>query len=170
MIDLSPVTKTFKKYRKRGIHNGMTLEEVFGLELEIYQRLNGFKNFPKLLSFDKINFTITIKNCGLSLHKLRHVDSSKIIISNLDEQVDNICYGLKTNSITYLDLDPQNICLRDNSIFLIDFDKAVLDNKPKSKFLEDMYINFSRNVSESSFRNTLKEFVINPEWPRYQYK
>jgi predicted Ser/Thr protein kinase len=169
MIDLDPVTKTFKKYRKRGIHNGMTLAEVFGLELEIYHRLNGLENFPKLLSFDEINFTITIENCGLSLHKLRHIDSSQINISNLDEQVDNICRGLKINNITYLDLDPQNICLKDNNIFLIDFDKAVLDNNPKSKVLENMYINFTKNVSENSFRDTLKEFVINSEWPRYQF-
>jgi tRNA A-37 threonylcarbamoyl transferase component Bud32 len=170
MTDLEPVIKTFKKYRKRGIHNGMTLEEVFKLELEIYQRVSGLKNFPKLISSDESNFTITIENCGLSLHKLRHIDSSQINISNLDEQVDNICYGLKINNITYLDLDPQNICLKDNNIFLIDFDKAVLDNKPKSKILEDMYINFTKNVSENSFRDTLKEFVMNPKWPRYQYK
>lgn len=170
MINLSPFIKTFKKYRKRGIHNGMILEEVFELELEIYKRLNGSKNFPKLLSFDKINFTITIENCGLSLHKLRHFNSSQINISNLDEQIDNICRGLKINNITYLDLDPQNICLKDNNIFLIDFDKAVLDNNPKSQVLEDMYINFTQNVPEKSFRDTLKEFIINPKWPRYQYK
>jgi predicted Ser/Thr protein kinase len=161
--------KTFKKYRKRGIHNGMTLNEVFELELEIYQRLAGLNNFPKLLNFDSINFTITLENCGMSLHKLRHIDNSPIHIENLSTQVDNICEGLKINNITYLDLDPQNICLKDNRIFLIDFDKAVIDKKPKSLFLETMYLDFLKTVSEESFKKTLLEVVINPQWPRYNY-
>jgi tRNA A-37 threonylcarbamoyl transferase component Bud32 len=87
----------------------------------------------------------------------------------LSTQVDNICEGLKINNITYLDLDPQNICLKDNRIFLIDFDKAVIDKKPKSLFLETMYLDFLKTVSEESFKKTLLEVVINPQWPRYNY-
>jgi tRNA A-37 threonylcarbamoyl transferase component Bud32 len=169
MTELSPVTKIFKKYRKRGIHNGMTLEQVFDLELEIYNRLGKYDNFPKLISYDKNNFTITIENCGQSLHKLRQNDRSKLVVSDLDEQVNNICQALKIENITYLDLDPHNICCKNNTIFLIDFDKAVVDQRPKSDFLERMYLDFIRNVSEESFKKTLKEFVVNPDWPRYQF-
>jgi len=169
MTELLPIIKIFKKYRKRGIHNGMTLEQVFDLELEIYNRLSKYDNFPKLISYDKNNFTITIENCGQSLHKLRQHDRSKFVLPDLDEQVNNICQALKIESITHLDLDPQNICYKNNTIFLIDFDKAVVDQQPKSDFLENMYLNFTRNVSEESFKKTLKEFVINPDWPRYQF-
>lgn len=169
MTELSPVTKTFKKYRKRGIHNGMTIEQVFNLELEIYNLLGKYDNFPKLISYDKNNFTITIENCGQSLHKLRQNGGSEIIVSDLDGQVNNICQALHNNNITYLDLDPQNICYKDHTIFLIDFDKAVVNKKSKSKFLESMYLDFTRNVSEESFKKTLKEFVINPNWPRYRF-
>lgn len=169
MNEFVPVTKTFKKHRKKGLHNGLKLREVFELELEIYHRLNGYKNFPRLISFDKNNFTITIENCGLSLHKIRQVTNPQFSIINLDEQINNICYGLKKNNITYLDLDPQNICFKNNSIFLIDFDKTVIDGNPKSRFLNEMYINFLVNVTEESFKKTLKEFIINPKWPRYQY-
>ena len=161
--------KTFKKYRKRGIHNGMTLPQVFELELEVYQLLNNWNNFPKLISFDKINFTITIENCGQSLHKLRQINNSKIVIPNLEEQVSNICQGLKNNNITYLDLDPTNICLKENTLFLIDFDKVVINDLPKSKILEEMYIEFKKNVSDDSIKKTLKEFVTNFDWPRYQF-
>jgi tRNA A-37 threonylcarbamoyl transferase component Bud32 len=169
MTELLPVTKTFKKYRKRGVHNGMTLEQVYELELEIYNLLNNYKNFPKLLSWDNINFTITIENCGQSLHKLRQHEKSEIVVTNLDEQVDNICQALKVNNITYLDLDPQNICYKNKNIFLIDFDKAVVNQKPKSDFLERIYLDFIHNVSDESFQKTLKEFVVNPNWQRYQF-
>jgi len=169
MTELLPIIKIFKKYRKRGIHNGMTLEQVFDLELEIYNRLGKYDNFPKLISYDKNNFTITIENCGQSLHKLKQNGRSKLVVPDLDEQVNNICQTLKIESITYLDLDPHNICYKNNTIFLIDFDKAVVDQRPKSDFLERMYLDFTRNVSEESFKKTLKEFVINPDWPRYQF-
>jgi RIO-like serine/threonine protein kinase len=92
-----------------------------------------------------------------------------IKLENVDDQVDKICKTLEEFHIAYLDLSPQNICYKDNQIFLIDFDKVVLDNKPKSKELETLYIDYTARVSPTSFKLTLKELVINPEWPQYKF-
>jgi tRNA A-37 threonylcarbamoyl transferase component Bud32 len=171
MTELLPVIKTFKKYKKQGMRYGMTLKDVFELELETYNRVQCCENFPRLISYNNVNFTITLENCGISIHRLKGMNMFHTIkLENVDDQVDKICKTLEEFHIAYLDLSPQNICYKDNQIFLIDFDKVVLDNKPKSKELETLYIDYTARVSPTSFKLTLKELVINPEWPQYKFK
>jgi tRNA A-37 threonylcarbamoyl transferase component Bud32 len=165
---MTSYTKLFKKYKKNGTYNGMTANEVLDLELEIYSRLSKYTNFPKIISYDLNSITLTLEYCGESIHTLRE-NNCIIDVENVDDQIDNICNSLLESKITYLDLDPHNLCIKDKTIFLIDFDKAVIDQKPTSNAINEMYLNFMKSVSSESFKKTMKEYIINPSWPRYQF-
>lgn len=126
--------RKYNKYNPKRIYNDLTKKEAFELELEIYKRVSGEKNFPKLINYDIDKMFLEIEHCGKSLDKL-----SKINIKNPNEQIENIDRVLKKYNIKHLDLhnSGKNICYKDGEIYLIDFDIAIIDNKPLSKKLSD---------------------------------
>lgn len=139
-------TKKYRGYNPIREYNDLTIKEAFNLELEIYKRLSGNKNFPKLIRFDDNKFTITIEYCGNSVDKLKSLK-----IDNLDEQINNILTTLEENKINHLDIHEsgKNICYKDGIIYLIDFDIAVIDNKPLNKKLESILNSYKdRNIKE----------------------
>lgn len=125
--------KIYKGYKPRRVYNRLTKREAFELELEIYKRISGEKNFPKLINYDKKKMTLEIEHCGKPLTQL-----DKIEINDLDKQIKNIINVLKKNNIIHLDLHSsgKNICYKDGKIYLIDFDIAIIDNKPLNRFLD----------------------------------
>lgn len=126
-------TRKYTGYNPTRIYNKLTKKQAFELELEIYKRVSGEENFPKLISYNEKNMELQIEHCGTSLNKL-----SKIQIENLDEQIENIVNVLEKNNIQHLDLHPsgKNLCYKDGKIYLIDYDIAVIDDKPLNKHLE----------------------------------
>ena len=113
-------------------YNGLNKKQAFELELEIYKRIGNYENFPKLISYNTNKLELLIEHCGQSLDKL-----NKIKIDNLDEQILNIIDVLVNNKIVHLDLHQsgKNVCYKDGKIYMIDFDIAVIDNKPMSNII-----------------------------------
>lgn len=126
----------------------MSIQEAVKLETEIYKRLRGKDHFPKLIGTSK--HRIITSNCGTSLNKLE-----KIEIQNLEQQVENIHKVLIEKKITHLDMcaSGKNICFQNGKLYLIDFDIAVLDGKPLTPQLKELYeksleVDFVKNMIE----------------------
>lgn len=132
--------KKYNDYRPIKEVNGLNIKEAFNLELEIYKRVHHYNNFPKLVSYNEKLFKLEIEHCGQSLNR---VGNRSLKIKNLDNQIKNICFVLKKENITHLDLclSGKNICTKNGLIYLIDFDMAVIDNKPINLKLKKMYEN-----------------------------
>jgi predicted Ser/Thr protein kinase len=128
--------RIYKGYNPKRNFNNLTKKEAFELELEIYKRVSGEDNFPKLISYDEKKLELIIENCGQSLDKI-----NSLKIKNLDEQIKNICDVLKKHNIVHLDLhkNGKNLCYKDGKIYLIDFDITVIDGKPLSEKLRKIY-------------------------------
>jgi predicted Ser/Thr protein kinase len=120
-------TRKYTGYTPLRKYNLLTKEQAFDLELEIYKRLDGEANFPKLIGYSAEKLELYLEHCGISFDKL-----PKTHISNVNEQIDHICDVLNKNNIQHLDMNPQgtNLCYKNNQIYVIDFDIACLDNKP----------------------------------------
>lgn len=138
--------------------------ETWFLEVECLRRLtenfkcqcdNKYENhFPKLVSYDINNKSITMANCGETLVSLR---KQKKFIEILDykEQCACISKNLKENGILHCDLNPigNNVCLNEktNCISVIDFDWVKVDGYMKS----NDPINSKERLSEESWGENL---------------
>ena len=128
--------RIYEGYNPKRNFNNLTNKVAFELDLEIYKRVSGEDNFPKLISYDEKKLELIIENCGQSLDKI-----NSLKIKNLDEQIKNICDVLKKHNIVHLDLhkNGKNLCYKDGKIYLIDFDISVIDGKPLSEKLRKIY-------------------------------
>jgi predicted Ser/Thr protein kinase len=147
-------TKKYKDYMPIKEVNNLTIKEAFDLELEVYKRVHHYDNFPKLISYDKKQFVLEIENCGRSLDM---IGNRTLQINNLDDQIKNICFVLKKENITHLDITPcgKNICTKNNKIYLIDYDMAVVDDKPINLKLKNLY----DQQKNKNIYNMLKQIV-----------
>jgi len=149
--------RSYARYKPINRYNGLNKKTTFNLELEIYKRISGNDNFPKLISFEKEKCILIIENCGVSLDKF----AKPFKIENLENQINNISKVLKENNIIHLDLILGNICYKNGKIFLIDFEIAVLDNKPLTPQINYRYNNSKRigiNYHKITLTRLLKDF------------
>jgi predicted Ser/Thr protein kinase len=96
----------------------------------VYKRLQGEPNFPQLLSYDERRSELVISHCGPSLDTLGR---KRMVVPDLEQQIDRIEDALDRHGIKHLDVLPKNVCLQDGQIHLIDFDLAVLDGNPAER-------------------------------------
>lgn len=130
-----------KEYKHKNYHpircdNDLSIKEAFNLELEAYKRVSHNPNFPRLLYYDVSKNEITLEHCGPNLDA---ISNRSIIINNAYDQIKNICITLQSNNIFHLDIQSKNLCYKNNTFYLIDFDMCVLDNKPLNKKLKELY-------------------------------
>jgi hypothetical protein len=71
--------KNFCNYNPTRKFNDLTKDEAYSLELEIYKRVSGNKNFPEMISYNDKKKIIELEHCGKSL-SLGVVDPFSIFI------------------------------------------------------------------------------------------
>lgn len=162
--------KDYNKIENKNYHN-LTYRQAYDLELECYTRISGKKNFPTLLDYDAKKMIFILEDAGKDLRsylkerkrflKGSNTDFKKIDfkIDNLNDQVDNIINTLKINNISHLDCFKlgKNICYKDGNITLIDFNVAVLDEKPLTDSLNNLYNSYISNGSYEWLKIYLKK-------------
>lgn len=158
-----------KKYRFR--KNGTTCSERYKLEKECLMKLsannvcmceNKINHFPEIVKYDDKNKKLFISDCGEKI-------KDKTILCNYKDDLICIRNCLVTNKIYHLDLHEKNIYIKENRIYLIDFDISVHINPIKKnncviseryKKLSDSYKNNYRYYFDS---HTNKYFDVNLE-------
>ncbi len=151
-IESKTFLRKFKGYHPIRYWNGLTIKQAFELELEVYNRLNGHKHFPKLLEINEKKYQLLLEHCGITLNNL-----PVFTIPNLNIQINSIHESLESNNIIHLDIRNENICFKNENIYLIDFDIVVLDRKPLSKILKKYLSHHRRGISaKKRLQNILK--------------
>lgn len=135
--NIESYTKIFRYYKPIKPDNGLTLQQAFELELEVYKRVSHKPNFARLLSFSHDSYELTIENCGKVLSNIPY---RSLYVKDLDSQINNICHTLKANNIVHLDIQSKNICHKNGIFYLIDFDMCIIDNVPLNDTLKTLYI------------------------------
>lgn len=78
--------------------------------------------FPVLKKINYSNLSFSMSYCGNTIDE----QHDKGIINNIEIQLENIFYNLKKNNILYKDIHPSNICINNNTIYIIDFEVAFI--------------------------------------------
>jgi tRNA A-37 threonylcarbamoyl transferase component Bud32 len=147
--------RVYKDRKKLLSWTGLTLEQIFDLELEVYKRVGNYDNFPTLISYDKSKTELIIEDCGASLDKIK----TPFKIPNLEQQIDNIVSVLKEHNIVHLDLELNNICYKDGKIYMIDFERVVVDGKYLTNVLKNALNAFqSKWTTKSKLEHILKKY------------
>ena len=135
--------KVYKKnYDRKNLNRYSSVHktDAFKTEIECYKRLSKYKNFPKLIDFDEKTYSMNLEHCGLVLGKDVTIEEIKIpTILNFEEQIYNIWNALTTENIINLDIQLKNFTYKNDILYLIDFDIAVVDMIFNSKEIEEMY-------------------------------
>ena len=117
----------FKQYAKNR-------EIYFNNEITCLKLLkNNFNNkhynnfpFPIIQDINYNTLSFNMKYCGETINK-KH---NKSCIS-VESQLKNIFFNLKKCNILYKDIHPENVCLNNGDIYLIDFEVAFIMNFEK---------------------------------------
>jgi hypothetical protein len=135
-----------KKYKKFENQFGLSAVETYDLELTCLKRLQGHPNVCQLIGYDRDKLTLDLKFCGHSYEKPRG-RCTTLPLSKLQfiKQWQTAIDQLALNNVVHVDLLTKNICLHLGYLTIIDFGIAVIDGKPKSKFIEKRYNDFIAN-------------------------
>lgn len=153
------VVKRFRKYKHNSV-NGIGRTAAYLLELRVYQRLTGFKNFPTLIDYDNAKCELTLEFCGDSLRDLRKKQISDLVLDiDLECQVNSIVNCLEQKNIQYVDVSGQNICVKHGTVYLIDFDSAILDGMPLTEERELFLDKFYAEGGYNNLKNSILYFI-----------
>lgn len=114
------IIKRYPKDREIYFNNEITCLKL--LKTNFSKKYYNIFPFPSLINIDYKNLSFTMSFCGQSLDCLKE----KPKIRNIADQLNNIFFNLKKNNILYKDFYLANVCVLNESIFLIDFEVAFL--------------------------------------------
>lgn len=131
----------------------LSADDAFLTEVTCLQRLQNYRNFPKLYSIDPTEHLISMQNCGYSC-KYFTKHNIQFAIPDAEEQIDAIISALKESSIVYLDMHPsgKNLCISNDVIYLIDFDYAIIDSNIINEHIDSMYTNWINSGGYANFK------------------
>lgn len=100
-------------------------KENYYKEKEIYLKLKNEYYVPKLMYYDDNTYTLIIEDCGNSLNSIILNNHRGLIPRDLVTQLELIIKGMYSKySLLHGDLHFGNICIKDNKLFLIDFERV----------------------------------------------
>lgn len=147
------IQKTYIKDYKRDEHSikpryGLTLEEIYNLELQCLQRVKDLPYMCQLVSYDEKLLTFELAWAGNTVEKIYRDRLEGISKEDFIMQFNNMFELLEQCNIIHLDLCPNNICIENNKITIIDFGSVIIDNNPISKRYHKLYEKF---INEGSY-------------------
>ena len=97
-------------------------------------------------------------NIGKSINKIKEKKNIKKEL--IDEQIKCILHNLEKSKVTHLDMHPsgKNMTLNDNTLGLIDFNIAIIDENPKSNKIKLRYQKRKKN-NKNQFMNILNRIM-----------
>lgn len=112
-----------------------SIKDILTNEVKALEKLKKYKNFPKIINVDQTSNTITMTYCGVTLRDLS-VTNKRSIRRNYKKLIADaklIDMYLSKEKIQHYDVCANNLCMKDNTLYLIDF---VCYNKNNKHFIE----------------------------------
>lgn len=119
-------TRVYSGYNPKRLWSGLTREQAFMLELEIYRMLHRYQGFPRVIRSDARDQTLIISHVGISLEKLQFIDLEPLVA---EKQVLELVEAMRKEGVMHLDLHTsgKNVTFLNGRLYLVDFDIAILD-------------------------------------------
>lgn len=92
--------------------------------------------FPRIISYNDTELILKLSFCGSSINNL-----SLVNVHNKEIYIENILLNIKNNNFNYIDLQEQNVCIMNEKIYLIDFEKVNF-NEPFNYISNYHHFNF----------------------------
>jgi len=167
---LTTTGKAHQKYMHEEYRNSSGLYPTEEMELEksalrrIEEKCDGptKKHFPRLVAFNNRSITTTAVGTSLAIPKSRRYQKS-LKLESVINQTHNIIHCLRVSNVRHLDykVDCKNIAISKKKIIaLFDFDISVIDDKPLSPRINELYehrLSF-KDYAEDFAKNMLKCF------------
>lgn len=140
--------KIIKKiYKKNGVNPNFYTDlnfliESYNNELEALKLLQDELYFPKIITYDIDELSITMNYVGDMIEIDKNIDLTKIP-ENWKQQLYYILMILKKHNIYHNDITGRNICLKDNKLTLIDYGNC-------KKHIDTYYRNFDLDILNKS--------------------
>lgn len=160
--------KTYIKDYRRKEHSskpryGLSIKEVYELELECMRRVKGVPHMCQLVNYDRNSLILELEWAGNTLENIYKNKLDGISKEDFIMQFEKAFKILEEHDIIHLDLGPNNICFKDNKITIIDFGHTIIDKNPTTetyhKFYND-FVNEGSYVSQKSSRlKTILRFI-----------
>ena len=171
--DQNLVFKQYAKNREIYFNNEITCLKLLKCNFN-NKHYNNFP-FPVIQDINYSNLSFNMTYCGEAINE-KHNNKS---CYQLEHQLKNIFFNLKRNNILYKDIHPSNVCLKDNNIYLIDFEVAFIMDFEKYENIisfkrggykwSDEYYNNYYNIPENldiynnlNFNSEKREWKGNP--------
>lgn len=106
-------------------------------EIRALKKLSDYDHFPKLIHVHKNIIYMTY--CGISIKNMSY---SQLPI-DYEEQADEIIDALKTEDIFHKDIAIEHITVKDNTLYLIDFEKSFTQSE----------LHFARKLNLTSWKD-----------------
>ena len=118
------LTKSVYEYNKKIYYLYKKIQK-YNKDINILLKLEKYNFTPKILYNDKNNLVLEIENVGERLDKI-----SKNILNKVDfkKQINYIYTVLEKKKIIHNDLNAHNLTLKNNKLYLIDFEHCILNN------------------------------------------
>ena len=146
------VTKSFSLKQSRPLLWGSGYHSYLR-ELECLSLLQNYKNFPKVISYNKNDLEICMEYRGTAISKINKIDF------DYKSQIKDIANILYENKITYFDLRKDNFVVKNNLISLIDFEWCLYeDSIYKHLFTERFIKRINRRKLTKS--NWIKQSIL----------
>jgi hypothetical protein len=146
-------------------------KNVYNYKNNIYYLYKNKNDFEKetyiLLKLEKYNFTskilyknensliLQLENVGKPLNEISTMELNKIDFKNQINYIDNI---LKKYNIIHNDINYHNITLKNNKLYLIDFEHSVLENNIDHRIKGDYYCKkFPKYNNNNNFTDYLRK-------------
>ena len=149
-VDKISTTSTFYE------HNNLYLMKVpnnsgfVKHELQVYERLKNYLHFPKIIQYT--NSYIIFENVGEMINPHN-------IPNDALKQINTICKILQKEKIKHNDIRENEVLVKKGIIYLVDFNRAVLDDENYNQNYNDLYYIVKKyNDLKNLFNKTIKKF------------
>ena len=133
-LEKNIVTKSFSLKQSRPLLWGSGYHSYLR-ELECLKLLQNYKNFPKVISYNKNDLEICMEYRGTAISEIKKIDF------DYKSQIKDIADALFVNKITYYDIRKGNFVIKNNLISLIDFEWCLYEDSIYKHLFTERFIN-----------------------------
>lgn len=151
------LTKTIYFYNNK-IYYLYKNKNKYDKDKNILTTLKQYNFTPKILYKNDTNLIIQIENVGEILDKTHRHILNKV---DFKTQINYINTILKKKNIIHNDLNGHNLTVKNNKLYLIDFEHSILNNGKNPRKYNDAGITYCRELPHVKNENTFVEYLKN---------
>ena len=149
------LTKIIYEYNKK-IYYLYRNKQKYNKDISILLKLEKYNFIPKILYNNKNNLVLEIENVG---KRLDYIDTSILNKVDFKPQINYINTILDENKIIHNDLNAHNLTLKNNKLYLIDFEHSILNNSKNHRDPPQVGVMYCQKLPKVYNENNFVEYL-----------